>query len=124
MHSILAVVLGGIVAVTLYWIGAVIAFLVMRGIPMGSAGGPPTSAEIVIHLALAAVATFLGVGVTARTVKGHSRTETVALGLSLGIAALVGFTKASSGWPGWFGIAMVLSVFIATVGGLWWSRRT
>jgi len=125
MNSILSVTFGGLAAMAVYWTGAVIALLAMRGMPLGSAGGPATPAEITFHLGLGAVAMLLGAVLTAKLSRTSPRVHVGALGLLLGIGALVGFGKPTSQWPPWFGVAMAaLGLGVAAAVLLWLTPRS
>lgn len=106
MRSVLSVVVGGIVAIGAYWGGAVMALLVMHGLPLGGAGGPPTSTDLAVHLALALATSFSGASLTARLSRASPQIHAGVVGLALAIGALVGFGKPASQWPPWFGAAM------------------
>lgn len=114
MRSIAALVIGTAIASIVYWVGAVIALLAMHGIPLGSAGGPPTRADLLVHLSLAAVGTFAGSRVSMRIGRGPPELHTIALGVLLAIIVLVGFSKPNN-WPGWFGPAMAAACIFGSL---------
>ncbi|HJU75873.1 MAG TPA: hypothetical protein VJ717_19180 [Gemmatimonadaceae bacterium] len=125
MRNLLAVGLGGLAAIVVYWAGAVVTLLLLRGIPLGSAGGPPTPAEIALHLGLAVVATFIGALVTTKVATVAPRVALGAFGVLLAIGALVGFGKSSSQWPRWFGITVAgVCVSTVTACAILWTRRS
>lgn len=107
MRRVIAVVAGTLAAVVGYWCAAVVALLTMHGIPMGSAGGPPTTADGLVSLAIAAAASCGGGLLTARIAAG--RYVMLAPGLLLGVMSVVGFSRPSSHWPSWFPYGMAAS---------------
>ena len=106
LKSIGGVVIGGIVTAVTYWIAIVVAFLAMHGIPLGSAGGPPTTGDVTVHLAAAAGASFAGGRVAARIAGHRPRLHALVPGLLLGTGAFIGLSKPPSNWPDWFAYAM------------------
>jgi hypothetical protein len=65
MRSLVAIAAGAGVAAGLFHLGAIVALLVVVGLPLGAPGGPPSGGYYVINLGLAAVAAVLGGGVSA-----------------------------------------------------------
>lgn len=113
MRSIAALVVGAGIASITYWVGAVIALLAMHGIPLGSPSGPPTRADVLVHLSLAAVATYAGSAMSMRIALGRRELHAIALGVLLAIMVLFGFSKPNN-WPGWFGAAMALACILGS----------
>lgn len=70
LKSIGGVVAGALVAAAGYWIVAVVAFLLMHGLPLGSARGPPTTADVSVHLVFATAVSLSGRIVAVR-IAGH-----------------------------------------------------
>lgn len=114
MRSIAALVVGAGLASIVYWVGAVIALLAMHGIPLGSPGGPPTWADLLVHLSLAAAGSLAGSSVTMRIAGRRRELYASALGVLLAIIVLVGFSKPNN-WPGWFGPAMAAACIIGSL---------
>ena len=123
MRSVLSVTAGGVVALIMYWGGAVVALLLLRGIPLGSAGGPPTRSEVVLHLALGAAACFLGATLTVRLSRTSPRLHAGVLALILGLGALIGFSKPASQWPTWFGVGMAAMCVVGGAAATAWAGR-
>jgi hypothetical protein len=118
--SIGGVVVGAIVAGVTYWIAIVVAFLAMHGIPLGSAGGPPTTGDISVHLAAAAAASLWGGRVAARIAAYRPHLHAWVPGAVLGTTAFLGLSKPSSHWPDWFAYAIAS----ACMGGAVLAGRT
>ena len=114
VRSIAALVVGTAIASIVYWVGAVIALLAMHGIPLGSPGGPPTRADLLVHLMLAAVGTFAGSSVSMQIGRGRRELHAVALGALLAVITLSGFSKPNN-WPGWFGSAMSAACILGSL---------
>ena len=107
--SISGVVAGGMIAASGYWIAAVIALLAMHGIPLGSSGGPPSTADVSAHLVLASGASFVGGLVAIRIAGYRPRLHALVLGGLLGTAVFLGFSKPASNWPAWFPYGMAVA---------------
>ena len=123
MRSVLAVTAGGVVALLMYWGGAVLFLLLLRGIPLGGVGGPPTSSEVVLHLALGAAACFLGTTLTVRLSQASPRVHAGVLVLILGLGALISFAKPASQWPPWFGVGMAAMCLLGGAAAAAWAGR-
>lgn len=123
MRSVLSVAAGGVVALVAYWGGAVLALLLLRGMPLGSTGGPPTGSELAIHLALGAVACFLGTALTVWMSRASPPLHAGVLALILGSGALVGFGKPASQWPSWFGFSMAAMCLLGGAAAAAWAMR-
>lgn len=124
IRGILAIAAGGVVAVVAYWVGAVIALLLLRGIPMGSSGGPPTGLELALHLALGGTACLLGATLAVRISRASPQLYAGVLALILGAAAFVGFGKPASNWPVWFGAGMAAMCLLGgATAAVWTTRR-
>lgn len=109
LKSIGGVVAGALVAAAGYWIAAVVALLLMHGLPLGSPGGPPATSDVSVHLVFAAVAGFSG-GIVALRVAGYKpRLHAFATGALLAAFMFLGFSKPASNWPGWFPHGMALA---------------
>lgn len=109
LKSIGSVAAGALVAAVGYWIAAVVALLLMHGLPLGSPGGPPTASDVSIHLLFAAVAGFSG-GIVALRIAGHKpRLHAFATGALLATFMFLGFSKPASNWPGWFPYGMAVA---------------
>ena len=102
------------IAAIVYWIGAVIALLAMHGIPLGSPGGPPTRADILVHVMLAAGGTLVGSSASMRIASSQRELHAIALGALLAIIVLAGFSKPNN-WPGWFGSAMAAACILGSL---------
>lgn len=106
LKSIGGVVAGGLVAAAGYWIAAVVALVVMHGLPLGSPGGPPTTADVLAHLAFAAAAS-LGGGLVAVRIAGYQpHLHASVMGGLLALFVFLGFSKPASNWPDWFPYGM------------------
>ena len=114
MKSVVAVAVGGIVAALAYWVGAVIALLAVHGIPLGSPGGGPTAADILVHLLLAVAGSLAGSLVAMRIATHRRQIHAIGLGLLLGVVALLGFSKPANNWPAWFGGAMCAACILGS----------
>lgn len=123
MRSLVAVTAASIVAIVAYWCAAVVALLTMHGIPLGSAGGPPTAADISVHLALAALASFGGCLVAFRIARTSPHLHAWAVGAVLAIGAIAGFGKPSSQWPAWFSVGMAASCSVGAIAASRWRMR-
>jgi hypothetical protein len=115
MRSILAIAVGGVVAAAGYWVGAVIALLTMHGIPLGSPGGPSTRGDVLAHLVIAMFATLAGARIAVRIEPQWPARNAFILGLLLGAAVMLGFSKRGSGWPPWFPVTMAAACLLAGV---------
>jgi hypothetical protein len=120
--SIVAVTAGTVTAFLTYWFGAVVALLVMHGIPLGSAGGAPRTADIAVHVGLAAMSSFGGSRLAIRFGRTATRAHALAVGLVLATGAITGFNKASSSWPGWFGMAIAAAAIAGALAAMWWRN--
>lgn len=118
MRSIAALIVGAGIASIAYWVGAVIALIALHGIPLGSPGGPPTRADLLVHLSLAAAGTFAGARLTMRIAAHRRELHAVVLGLLLAPLVLFGFSKPTSNWPGWFGAAMAAACILGSVAAI------
>ena len=123
MRSVLSVTAGLVVALLVFWGGAVVALLLLRGIPLGSAGGPSTGSEIVLHLALGAAACFAGAMLTVRLSQTSPRLHVGVLALILAIGALLSFAKPASQWPRWFGVGMAAMCLLGSAAAAAWASR-
>lgn len=117
MKSIAAVLLGGLIAAVTYWVGAIITFLSMHGIPLGSAGGPATRADVAANLAVAIVASIAAGAVVSRLAPMRPLAHVVALALGLAVLVLWSFTKPTSQWPSWYPAILVLVGAVGTIAG-------
>lgn len=125
LKSIGAVVVGGLTAVVGYWMAAVIALVAMHGIPLGSSGGPPTTADVSAHVLFAAAASLGGGFVATRIADYKPRMHALVLGGVLALLAFLGFSKPSSNWPDWFPYGMAAACAGgAFVASRWAPRRT
>lgn len=109
LRSIGGVVTGAFIAVIGYWLAAVVALLVMDGIPLGSAGGSPSTADVSVHLALATTGSFGGALIAMWIAGYRPQLHAVVLGALLGVSAFLGFSKPTSNWPAWFPYGMALA---------------
>ena len=124
MKSIAAVLLSGLIAAVAYWVGAIIVFLSMHGMPLGSAGGPATRADVAANLAVAIVASIGAGAVAARLAPMWPLAHVVALALGLAMLVLWSFTKPTSQWPSWYPATLALVGVVGTIaGGLLCSAR-
>lgn len=123
MRSLIAVISGSLVAIVAYWCAAVVALLMMHGIPLGSAGGRPTLGDIGVHIVLGFTASLLGSLLAIRIAKTSPTLHAGAVGLLVGIGAAAGFSKASSNWPTWFGVAMGTFCFVGALAPLLLANR-
>jgi hypothetical protein len=109
LRSVGGIVVGAFVAAIGYWIAAVVALLLMHGIPLGSAGDPISAADVSIHLVFAIASSFVGALVAMRIAGYRPRRHAAALGALLCISAFLGFSKPTSNWPAWFPYGMALA---------------
>ena len=113
--------MGTLAAITTYWIGAVAALLAMRGVPLGSPGGPASTPELAVHLILGMGAGFVGAIVAARIAVALTRWQafalTIVLGIVLGATALLSFSNVANEWPVWFGAALGGALAVGTLMG-------
>ncbi|HUF66576.1 MAG TPA: hypothetical protein VMM17_11440 [Gemmatimonadaceae bacterium] len=119
-RSLIAVTAGSVAAFLAYWFGAVVALIVMHGIPLGSAGGAPATADIAVHLGLTAIATFGGSRLAIRLGRTAPRAHGLAVGLVLAVGAVAAFGGASSSWPRWFGFAIAAASCAGAIAAVWW----
>jgi hypothetical protein len=120
---LLGIFMGCLGAVLVYWTGAVVALLLLRGIPLGSAGGPPTAAELGIHLLLGTIGGFVGTWAASRVSGSAPPLLAISIALLLGLAAIVAFGSPASNWPRWFGIGMAISCAVGAMGAVGWLGR-
>lgn len=120
---VLAIIMGAFGAVLVYWTGAVVALLLVRGIPLGSAGGPPTTSEVGIHLLLATIGGFVGGLAAGRLSRSAPLRLAVPLAAVLGLGAIIGFGNPAGQWPRWFGFAMAISCAVGVLGAFGWISR-
>lgn len=113
IRSIVGAIAGVVVAAVAYWIFAVIALLAIRGIPLGSSGGPPTITEVILHMVFAGSGSMTG-ALTARRIANGLRAPAIAMAIVLAVGAVAGFGKEASTWPRGFGIAMGAACLIGT----------
>lgn len=92
-----------------YWIAAVVALLIMHGIPLGSSGGPPSTADVSAHLAFATAASFVGGLVAVRIAGYRPHLHALVLGGLLATSVFLGFSKPASNWPAWFPYGMAVA---------------
>lgn len=119
LRSCGGIVAGALVAAAGYWIAAVAALLVMHGLPLGSPGGPPTTADVSAHLAFAAVASLGGGLVAARIAGYRPGLHASAIGGLLAIVMFLGFSKPASQWPAWFPYGMAVACAVGAVLAGW-----
>lgn len=123
MRSLIAILLGCLIAAIVYWCGAVVALLMMHGIPLGSAGGPPSAGDIGISIALGFMASFLGALLAIKLGRTIPTLHAGTVGLLVGIGAAAGFSKAASKWPNWFGFAIALACLVGALATLLLANR-
>src|SRR5688572_3175253 len=119
LKSIAGVVAGVMIAAAAYWLGAVVALLTMHGIPLGSAGGSPSTADVLVHLGLATAASAAGALSAVRIAGYRPRLHALLTGGLFGAFMFLGFSKPSSNWPAWFPYGMA----VACAGGAWLASR-
>lgn len=116
---------GVLIAAIGYWIGAVIAFFTMHGIPLGSPGGPPTRADVSVNLALSIAASFGGAFATVRIAGHRPALHALVLGVLLAMSVLAAFANAAGNWPAWFPYGMAIACAGGAVAaGQWVVRRS
>lgn len=124
LRCIAALLLGGLTGIVVYWVIAVVAYLSMHGIPLGNSGGPPTPADLAIHLVGATLASATAGLVTERLAPLRPMAFVIALAFSLALFAFLGFSKPASNWPAWFAVAFALAVIMGGIaGGLFSGKR-
>jgi hypothetical protein len=106
MRSIVATLVGLLIVMVTFWIGAVIAEISLHGIQLNSPGGPPTTADLIAHLAIGAAAAFCGTAIAVRVAQRSPVWHAGAVTLVLAVIAILGYGTATSHWPPWFGFAM------------------
>jgi hypothetical protein len=106
MRSLVAVVLGVVIAAIVFLIGAVIADLNRFDIAQGSQGRPPATADFIAYLAGAAAGAFCGTALAVRVARRSPGWHAGAVTLVLAMISILGYRTAESGWPSWFGFAM------------------
>ena len=109
LKSIGGLVAGGLTAAAGYWIAAVVALLLMHGLPLGSPGGPPTTADVSAHLAFATAASFGGGLVAVRIAGYRPQLHALVIGGLLATFMFLGFSKPASNWPAWFPYGMAVA---------------
>jgi hypothetical protein len=105
---VIAVLVGGLVATVLYWLGAVVAFVGIYGIPLGASPGPTGPAYYTINLGFAALAAVVAGWVAAYLARSAHLGPVGVLAVSLAGVALWGFTKPASHWPEWYAPVLAL----------------
>lgn len=124
LRCIAALLLGSLTGIVVYWVIAVVAYLSMHGIPLGNPGGPPTPADLAIHLAAAILASATAGMVTERLAPFRPMAFVAILAFSLALLAFLGFSKPASNWPAWFAAAFALTVITGGItGGLLSGKR-
>jgi hypothetical protein len=124
MRSLVAIAAGAGVAAGLFHLGAIVALLVVVGLPLGAPGGPPSGGYYVINLGLAAVAAVLGGGVSAWVAGPMRRRAVPLLAVLLAGLALWGFSQPASQWPSWYPATLALVGAVGTLlGGRPWRAR-
>jgi hypothetical protein len=119
LRSVLAMLIGGIVAAVLFQVGAIVALLGVYGIPLGAESPNPGVLYFVINLGFAALGAGLGGWLAARLVGGRPLVPAAALALGLAVLALWGFSRPSSQWPAWYpGALALVGGGAALVGGV------
>lgn len=109
VRSIGGVAAGVLIAAAGYWTAGAVALLIMHGTPLGSPGGPPSTADVSAHLAFATAASFLG-GLVAVRIAGHRpHLHALILGGLLATSVFLGFSKPASNWPAWFPYGMAVA---------------
>ena len=124
MRRVVAVIAGVPAAIIAYWCGAVVALLLMHGIPLGSTGGPATNGDVSLHLVLAVLASFGGALVAIRIARSSPLATAWATGLLLGAGAIAGFSKPASQWPAWFAFGMAAASILGAVAAGRWAVRS
>lgn len=125
IKSLIALLLGGLTGGVVYWVIAVVLLLSMHGIPMGSAGGPPTRTDFTVLLVGAMLAGVAAGMVTARLAPARAHALVVLLAISLAIFAYLGFSNPGANWPRWFAATFALAVTAGVItGGLFLCKRS
>jgi hypothetical protein len=117
LRSVLAVLAGGIVAVVLFQLGAIIAFVTLYGIPLGASPGPPSAGYFAANLGFAAIAAVVGGWVTARFAQPRPLVATGFLAVILAVIAVSAFSKPGSQWSAWFPPVLALIALAGTLAG-------
>lgn len=117
MRNLIAVLVGGFVAMVLFQVGAVITFVALYGIPLGASPEPPGLGFFTLNLGFAGAAALTGGWVTARLASEHPLAHVIVLMLGIVVLVLWGFTKPASQWPNWYPTTLALISAVATIAG-------
>jgi hypothetical protein len=115
-RNVIAVLAGGLTGAALYQLGAVIALVVLYGIPLGSSPEPPGVPYYILNLSFAALAAGAAGLVTARLARPDPRAAIALVAVILAGVSLWGFTRPASQWPAWY--APVLAMIALTAVGI------
>ena len=122
MRSGLALLLGALVAGAVYLAGAIIGLLTVYGIPLGAEPARLNLPYLLVNLGFAAAGAGLGGWITARI--GRQFSAVGVLAVSLGLFAMLGFSRPASRWPAWYPpLLAILAAGAAVGGGLLQVRR-
>jgi hypothetical protein len=117
MRNMVAIIVGGTVAVVLFQVGAAIAFVALYGIPLGASPGPPGISYFSLNLGFAAAAAFAGGRITRRVASQRSLAPVMVVGVALAVLALWGFSRPASQWPGWYPAVLACVALLGTYAG-------
>lgn len=117
MRSVIAVVMGGVVAVVVYQLGVTFAFASEHGIPLGSSPQPPSESFSMLTLAIAGLAGMAGGWTAARLASQRPRAHACVLALGLAALVLWGFSEPNSQWPDWYAPVLAVVGSVTTVAG-------
>jgi hypothetical protein len=117
LRSLIALLAGGVVATVLFQVGAVIAFVGLYGIPLGTTVGSPTAHYFVLNLGFAGIAALTAGWLTARIARRRPVAHAGILGVVLAAVVLWGFNQPASQWPSWYPLVLALVGVAGTLAG-------
>ena len=112
---------------TLY-AAAVAQLLLVRGLPLGSAGGAPSGRYLAVLLGLATLAGAAGGRVAARLAPAKAAHVVATVAVISAAVVLVGFARPAGGqaggWPSWWSPTLAATLFAgALLARAWPTRR-
>ena len=117
MRSLVAVVLGVVIAGIVFLIGAVISDLNRCSIAQGSQCDAPTTVDFIAYLGAAAAGSFCGTALAVRIAQRSPGWHAGAVTLILAGISILGYGTGETDWPSWFGFAMAAAWAVGALAG-------
>jgi hypothetical protein len=114
LRAVLAAITGAVVTIALAYGGALVWLVATMGIPLGSPGREPTTAEYFGLLLIGGGAAAVGGHIASGIARHQRRAVVIVLSTFLAVGALWGFTRPASQWPTWWGPALATVAAIGT----------